>query len=823
LRAGAIRCGEVLIDLANRRFQNAGLEVQLEPRVFAVIAQLVGRPGELVTRNDLLDAVWGHRYVTPSALNRTIALARRAFGDEGAEPRHIQTVHGAGYRFVGPVEIADSGAAGIQARFAPPLIARLPGRFEALIGREEALSTLGCLLAGNRAVTVLGAGGMGKTECALEAAHRVAPDYPDGVWFFDLAPMSAAVEWRDALAAALSLPRLPGADVTGKICALLQGRQALLLLDNCDRIAVETGAIVVALLRGTDQLKVLATSQVPLEFSGEQLMPLGPLGLPTFSSAGAVELSVIGQAPAVELIRRRICSINPQFELNADNAAAIAEICQRLDGMPLALELAAARFALLSPEQVLERIEQRFRFLDQNVSGRDFRHRGLQSLLDWSYALLTADEQRLLNWCAVFVQTWTLESTLMLAPALGRGAEDVLDLLTGLVKRSLVSVQSGLAPPRYRLLETVRQYAHDRLATSGEQLAARQAHLQSVVHTCKTAHTDILRGRMMQCIERMPHEHGNISAALDTALADPALHTAALELVGRLLLYGKAHGNYTMIYDWCSRVLDGTALSELPERGRALLVAGVTDVHRAADQLDARTPLPEAARIAALNGDWWTEAYAFGYLAMGCANGGRWQEAEVCLIRTEQLVAFHADPVLVGLAGLARGWIALTRGDLAAALAALRAVRELGPDLHQHHFVVLYLGLVQFCQANWREAAREWLTGMRMGLPLGNMRGAAGSIEGCGYLCCREHDWLTAARMLAAAAQIREHTGIPLFRFWLPQHYAALEEIRAHIAAPQFDAAWSSGRDARQEVMTNEAMSRLQQIASTGVVARATV
>jgi DNA-binding winged helix-turn-helix (wHTH) protein len=282
-----VRCGDFEIDPANRRFTRRGVEVPLEPKVLAVILQLLARAGALITRDELLDAVWGHRYVTRFALNRVIALARRAFEDDTGDPKYIATVHGAGYRYIGPIERTDPAEAVRPVRFAPPPTARLPARVEDLIGRDADLSQIAQLLLSQRGVTVLGPGGIGKTQFALEAARRNSENFPDGVWFFDLAPMKRAEEWLRALAGVLGVPTTDNSDPLGRIVTLLQDRHALLVLDNCDRIAVEVGTQVIEILRGTGALKVLATSQTPLNFAGEQLLRLAPLELPPAETPGA--------------------------------------------------------------------------------------------------------------------------------------------------------------------------------------------------------------------------------------------------------------------------------------------------------------------------------------------------------------------------------------------------------------------------------------------------------------------------------------------------------------------------------------------------------
>ena len=421
------RCGESELDTANRTFRRGETHHALEPKVFAVLVQLISRPGELLTRDQLLDAVWGHRYVTPSTLNRVITLARRALGDDAEAPVFILTVHGAGYRYVGPVERTVATPEPCV-RFGPPLSVRLPARLHILIGRETELSQIDAILASGRSLTILGTGGMGKTQCALAFAHSRSDRYPDGVWFFDLAPMRRADEWLQAFALALAIAPSDGSQLTGKIARGLSDRRALLFLDNCDRLSAEVGAIVIDLLRCTEHLQVLATSQQQLRFVSERVLRIPPLALPMMGQpSNDEELRQIGAAPAVALLLARINDAQAEFRMTIDNAGAIVAICEQLDGMPLALELAAARFSLLSPEQVLDRLGQRFRFLVSDVAGRDHRHRNLVALLEWGYALLSPAEQRLLAWLGVFVQGWTVDAVIDLAPAFGTSPEIAVD------------------------------------------------------------------------------------------------------------------------------------------------------------------------------------------------------------------------------------------------------------------------------------------------------------------------------------------------------------------------------------------------------------
>ena len=260
-------------------------------------------------------------------------------------------------------------------------------------------------------------------------------------------------------------------------------------------------------------------------------------------------------------------------------------------------------------------------------------------------------------------------------------------------------------------------------------------------------------------------------------------------------------------------VLDPLSGSETAVRARALLTVGVMQVYLGAGKVLIPHALPEAARIAALHGDWWTEAYALGYVAVGCASEGRPDEAEEYAQRTRRAGERHADDLLRGLAGLAQGWAWLARGEPERAVTELSAARNLGGDPHQHHFVGVYIALAQFALGRYPQAAHQWLASLQLSNVLDNVRGMAGSMEGCGYLACQAGEWSTAARLLAAARVIRERTELPLFSFWLPQQAATLCALRSHLTEAELETCSQEGAALRPEDAANEALALLRQYA----------
>jgi predicted ATPase/DNA-binding winged helix-turn-helix (wHTH) protein len=811
------QCGAFTIDVDDRQFLRDGQALAIEPKVFAVIAALVARHGHLLSRDELLDAVWGHRFVTPSTLSRTVALARRAFGDDAGEPSYIQTVHGAGYRFV--AACTPLAAETASPRFGPPFALRLPERVEPLVGRGDELATLRRLVETHRGVTVLGPGGIGKTQCALEVARQTAASFADGTWFFDLSSSERAADWLDRLAEALGIPPGAAGSAVPAIAEVLRERRALLVVDNCEQFAGELASTVVQLLRATTHVVVVATSRRALDFAGEQRFVLPTLRVPEATDGVPPTLAEVSGCEAVELLVRRVRAVRADFTLDAHNAQAMADICRALDGMPLALELAAARFSLLSAEQVLGRLVERFRFLESDTAGRPRRHRSLRELLDWSHDLLSPKEQRLLAWSAVFMQSWSIDALIALAAPMGLDADAAIDHLSGLIAHSLVSVVHGATPVRYRLLETVREFALARLRERGEEGPARLAHLAAMAAVCEEAHQAVQRGRMREGVQQLILDRANVDAAVETAATDAAGADAGLRLIGALLLLTKAQANFADAWRWSRRVLEAPRAAASPYRARALLTLGVMQVYLFTAAPAAPDALQDAIRLAAASGDRWTQSYAHAYQAMSLANGGAaagLAEAAGHAARAAELARDLADDLLDGRACLANAWVHFARGDPAAALDALGHAPATCSDRHQQHFIEMYRALAHHLLGESPNAARHWLSAFEYVTGLANIRGVAGSIEGCAYLACAAGKLATSARLLAAAETIRERAGAPIFRSWLAPQAVVRRRLDEALGMAEWTALRDAGRQARYEDIVAEAVDFLQSMANPG-------
>jgi predicted ATPase/class 3 adenylate cyclase len=473
---------------------------------------------------------------------------------------------------------------GLPAAFAPlrtldAVPHNLPLQLTSFVGRERELAEVAGLLAGGRLLTLTGAGGSGKTRLALQAAADAIERYPDGVWFVDLAPLAAGALVPDAALAAVGAPGRedgPGAP-EARLVAHLRPWRALLLLDNCEHLLDATARLADAVLRGCPGVRVLATSRELLGLAGETAWRVPSLGLPDPDAApGAAALEASG---AGRLFAERARAAQPAFALTDANAPAVAEVCVRLDGIPLALELAAARVRVLTPEQLAARLGDRFRLLTGGGRTALRRQQTLRATVDWSHDLLAEPERALFRRVAVFPGGATGGFPLEAAEAVGAGAPvaaaEVLDLLTGLVDKSLVLAEARGAEERYRLLETLRQYAEERLLQAGEAAAVRDRHAA----WCRDLGRAVAAGWAVgehpmatPAGRRLLDERENVRAALAWWASDPAAAPAGLELLADIG-GGGAGETGSESRRWLERFL-GLAPAPTTARARCLLALG---------------------------------------------------------------------------------------------------------------------------------------------------------------------------------------------------------------------------------------------------------
>src|SRR6266850_7634193 len=440
--------------------------ILLAPKAFAVLRYLVEHPGRLVTQAELLEALWPKTYVQAEVLKSHIAAIRAVLGDDARKPIFIETLSRRGYRFIAPV------TEGASARASRPT--NLPEAVSELIGREAELGAVTALATEHRLVSLVGAGGIGKTRLGLEVARHLLPRFSDGVFVAELGPLSSPELVPATVASALGLTQVAGTVSLEGVARAVGTKKLLLVIDNCEHVIAAAAAMAETLLRATPGASLVATSREPLRVSGEHVYRVPPLDLPAEDNQDMEDVLRHG---AVRLFVSRAHAADPRYVAEGPVAAATVAICRRLDGIPLAIELAATRIVGFGVNGVAARLDDRFRLLTGGRRTALPRHQTMRATLDWSYDLLPATERAVLRRLAIFAGGFTLDAAAAVATADGLGEPEVVDGVGNLVAKSLVSADLDGTSTRYRLLETTRAYGLAKLAKSGEldQVSRRHA------------------------------------------------------------------------------------------------------------------------------------------------------------------------------------------------------------------------------------------------------------------------------------------------------------------------------------------------------------
>jgi predicted ATPase/DNA-binding winged helix-turn-helix (wHTH) protein len=509
---------------AHRRLFRGDEAVPLGPKALNVLIVLVERHGRIVSTDEILDLAWPGVFVGPANVAVQILGLRKLLGRAA-----ITTIPGRGYRFVAALEQAEYADVG-QTNPAPEpdrtrASTNLPQLVASVIGRELDLADLASRLHHHRLVTLVGPGGIGKTRLAIELGRNVSSLFPDGVWLIDLAPLALPSLITSATATVLGV-ELRGTDAPIEgIAAAIRARRLLLIFDNSEYLLDAVTEVIQALFDRVPGLSVVVTSQEVLGMAAEQKYQVDPLALPPPG-----ESNIAGFA-AVDLFVLRARSADRWFRLDSSNAAAVADICRRLDGIPLALEMAAALIPKFGIEGVRSRLDKRLHLFSTRPRMGEMRHRTLGALVEWSYGLLTAADRRIFRRFGIFVGSFSVEAAVAIGGMAGEEPWQVEDALCRLIDKSLVTVEPGEAP-RYRMLETLRLHAARELRASGESDTIAERHAQYFAAFFDQAGESWEMMPNDEWRTRYGPEIDNVRAALNWALAAPGRAPVGIALAG---------------------------------------------------------------------------------------------------------------------------------------------------------------------------------------------------------------------------------------------------------------------------------------------------
>jgi len=689
---------------------------------------------------------------------------------------------------------ASSGRARKKATTSRPPSPSLPRSLTPLVGREEDVRALSAAVAASPLVTVTGPGGTGKTRVAIAVAEAVPRSVARRVAFVDVAALAEPAMVARAAAVALQLRDLPhDARITDAIAAALRDESVLLVVDNCEHLVEACATLVSALLAGCRGVRILTTSQLPLGIGGEVVYRLAPLTAPPVepAPAGTDLAEWRARYPALELLVQRLRAVDPGFELTPARVPHAAEICRRLEGLPLALELVAPRVRVLSIAEIAQQLGERFELLGKGDRNAPTRQQGLGAVLEWSYGLLSPAERSALERLSVFAGTFSqLAAATVLAP-LAPGRAAVVELLQGLVDKSLVFVQqSGDDARRFRLLETVRQYARARLADSGEEVDARSRLLEWAI---AIAEAEGRPGRAWH--ESVAVDYLNLRVAFEFAREREERALDGLRLAAGIWMYWLFRGQTSEIRSWIElglrrapgapaalraeaiaglSILNAFTLAE-PEPVRATVEAGLPLVRELEDaRLEAI--LRYALFLAELGADRPEVASTSAEEALRCAlrSGVGW---------------------VIALSLQARSACASKAGDCALALRAIRESlehREEGAPRLLSAYLHLNLGLQSVANGDWDGARRAFRAVLDDPAAGSVRRAAAGAFEGAAYVGSAHGACTDSVRLLAAAARLREVTAHPLHPQWARTHAQAEARMRAALG-DVFEREWKAG------------------------------
>jgi len=671
----------------------------------------------------------------------------------------------------------------------------LPTPYSSFVGREREIAEAGRRLRRARLLTLTGAGGVGKSRLALEVATRQRTQFADGCWLVELAALTDASLLPQAVVAALGLREQPGQTPLDLLTAYLQPRSLLLILDNAEHLADACATLASTLLRAAPGLRLLATSRLPLGMPGETLWRVPSITLPLATSTNPDE---IRQSEAARLFLERAHAALRTFHLPAPHAPALATLCRRLDGVPLAIELAAAMVPAFSVEQIAARLDDRFALLMGGSRASLPRHRTLRALVDWSYDRLDVQEQRTLQRLAVFAGGWTLEAAERVVEGESSSSADdmlaVRGVLARLVSASLVVSDEARGQARFSMLETIREYALEKLRASGEAPLLRTRHLAWAVDLVAQGGPQLVTADRKRWSERLSRDLPNLRAALTWSLESGDIESG-LRIASDLWRFWEQHGHVTEARGWFGALLAGPSPGPSVPRARALAFAGYF-AYLQGDGPTAQVLTSEALALARTLDDPFTFVAAIQTHAILVSVTGDLDRTEAYI--QEGLERSRATGLEHGvrISLLNLGELARMRGDdrAEAFFTESSTLSAADGDAYTQASTLFCYGHYLLQAGRVPAAAEQFARSLRLWCEIDDAQSLPDPIEGLAWAAAAEGKAERAARLLGVASALRDAVGTTVYPRLLVDHQRATERAQAALGERTFSEAWERGR-----------------------------
>ena len=693
------------------------------------------------------------------------------------------------------------------AQTATPSSSRLPHPVTLLVGREREIEQVADLISRTeiRLLTLTGIGGVGKTRLATEATREVEALFPDGVAFVGLASLSDPNLFLSTVLRSLGRAEAEGRSPGEALIEHLRAKRLVLVLDNFEQL-LEAAPEVAALIEECPDLTVLVTSRAPLRVRGEREYAVPPLTLP--ASTRSAEAAGVADSSSGKLFLERARAVSSSFQITAENAAAVATICWRLAGLPLALELAAAKVNLLEPKALLSRLDQALSM----AWARDLpeRQRTMRTTLDWSHDLLSEPQRRLFRRLAVFAGGFTLSA----AEAVGSTdePEEVLGLLGALVEQSLVVVQARKAAggTRYGMLEPVRQYALEKLEESRDVEEARRKHAAFFLDLAKEAEPELRGSRQVQWLERLEEENGNLRVAMSWALDADDAETAAC-LGWALWLFWRFHGHQREGRGWMEALLE----KDVPQSLRPRVVhAALAMAYMQGDYGAVAWYSSELLKLSQEVGDALCTAYGWCGLGLVAMDRGNFREATSCFEEALTLLRRAGEDGVVPVVQVWLGTVALIQGDHKRAIPmfeeGLAQARRRGDRLGAYN--ALYnLAQVALARGDQELAARMLEEGVTLSEQIGDQANLSYFLEGLAVVAGMEGNAERSARLLGAAEKLLKEAGASVYNYYKPDrslYERTTANVRSRLGEEGFEEALERGQEMTFEQAVAHALSK---------------